>query len=79
MTQYRNYYIDNITFSCKADIDAFIEKQAVNAYIAAIKMFTEHPDMEHSIYADAKAEYLVNNFGYTWDQVEALEIAALKN
>ena len=33
-----------------------------------------HPTMEYSIYADEKAENLVNNFGYTWEEVEELDI-----
>lgn len=78
MKQYKGYFIDNVTFNNKADIDTFVERQAVDAYKKAVEMFANHSDMEHSIYADEKAEYLVKEFGYTWEQIEAIEIETLK-
>ena len=33
--------------------------------------------MEAGVYCSEKAEYLVNNFGYTWEAVEALEVEAI--
>ena len=78
MINYKGYYIDNITFNSKEEIDNFLEEQAVKAYKQAVELFAVHPDMEHSAYADDRAEYLVSQFGYTWEQVEELEIATLK-
>jgi hypothetical protein len=77
MKQYRGYYIDHVVFNSKEDIDNFLEKQAVEAHNKACKYFADHPSMEASNYCMEKAEYLVKQFGYTWEQVEALEIAAI--
>ena len=78
MTKYRGYYIDGIYFNSKADVDKFVERKAVEAYKQAYKYFLNHPTMEASVYWSEKAEYLVNNFGYTWESVEVLEIEAIK-
>lgn len=78
MKQYKGYYIDNVIFNNEAEIDAFLEKQAIDAYKLACELFAERPTIENSIYCDEKAERLVNQFGYTWDQIEALEIDAYK-
>ena len=78
MTQYKGYYIDKVIFNSKADIDQFLKDQAVEAYEKAVEYFTTHPTMEASNYCHSKAEILVNQYGYTWEQVEALEIATLE-
>lgn len=78
MTQYKGYFIDHIIFNSKQDIDNHIEKMAVEAYKKACWLFNKDRSMEASIYADEKAEYLVEHFGYTWDQIEAIEIEVLK-
>lgn len=78
MKQYKGYYIDKVIFNSSADIDEFLKNQAIKAYKTAVEYFSTHPTMEASIYCDSKAEELVNQFGYTWEQVEALEIATLE-
>lgn len=78
MKQYKGYYIDNVIFNNEADIDAFLEKQAVDAYKSACELFANNSTMVNSVYCDEKAEILVNRFGYTWEQVETLEIEAYK-
>ena len=78
MTQYKGYYIDKVIFNSKADVDEFIKTQAIKAYEIAVEYFGTHPTMEASIYCDSKAETLVNEFGFTWKQVEELEIATLE-
>lgn len=77
MTNYSGYYIDGVYFNSKADIDKFVKQQAVEAYKQACGYFSNHPTMEAGVYCSEKAEYLVNNFGYTWEAVEALEIEAI--
>lgn len=79
MKKYKGYYIDNVTFNSTAEIDAFLKKQAIKAYQTACWLFAKNKDMESSMYADQKAEILVSEFGFTWDQVEALEIEAYKS
>lgn len=73
MTQHKGLYIDHIHFNSKQDIGEYIKAQAIASYKRAIRYFLENADMESSVYADEKAEYLVNHCGMTWEQVEALE------
>lgn len=77
MTTYRGYTIDNITFNSKADIDNFVEAQAVEAFRIAIRLFHRDMSMETSVYADSKAKYLMREFGYTPDQIEEIELSEL--
>lgn len=78
MQKYRGYYIDGIYFHNKKEIDAFVEKQAVEAYKQACQLFASHCTLECSIYCNEKAERLVKEFGYTWAQLEEIEIEAYK-
>ena len=78
MTQYKGYYIDHRFFSSKEEIDRFLEEQAVNSYRIAVELFALNRNMEYSSYCEERAAVLVDNFGYTWEQVEALEIAVLE-
>lgn len=78
MTQYKGYYIDNVIFGSKEDIDRFLEKQAFDAYKLACEYFAEHSTVEASIYCNEKAECLVKNFGYTWEQLEEIEISVFE-
>ena len=77
MKQYKGLYIDGTIFTCKADIDSFLKEKAIEAYKTAVKAFCEHTDMEHSLYADQKAEYLNAQFGMDWDEIEAIELEAM--
>ena len=78
MKQYKGYYIDGVIFNSKADIDKHIERQAVDYYKAAVAVFAEKHTFESSTVCEEAAERLVNNFGYTWEQVEAIEIEAMR-
>lgn len=73
MRNYKGYYIDGFTFKNEQEIDAFIEKQAVDAYKKDVKIFAMNLNMESSIIASDSARRLVENFGYTWEQVEEIE------
>jgi len=79
MRQYKGYYIDNVIFNNTNDIEAFLKRQAVDAYKMAVTLFVERSTIENSIYCDEKAERLVNEFGFTWEQVTALEIETMKS
>lgn len=78
MKQYKGYYIDHVIFNNEQEIDTFLEKQALDAYKKACELFVQHSTMANSIYCDEKAERLVNTFGYTWEQVEEIEIEVYK-
>ena len=78
MTQYKGLYIDHIFFNTKADIDSYLKTKAVEAYKMAVRYFANHPSMEASIYADEKATNLVTAHGFSWGEVEEIEISVLK-
>lgn len=78
MKQYKGYYIDKVIFNNTEEIDNFLKEQALNAYKLACEMFVAHSTMENSSYCDEKAQRLVSEFGYTWEQVEELEIEYIK-
>ena len=78
MKNYKGYWIDKVFFNNEKEIDDFLKDKAVNAYRQAVKLFTIHSTMENSIYCGERAEILVNKFGFTWEDVEALEIKTLK-
>ena len=77
MKQYKGYYIDNVVFNSKKDIDIFLKEQAIRSYQIACQMFARHPEMEYSIYADEKAEVLHDQFGMNWEEIEEIEIKAI--
>ena len=79
MKQYRGYFVDHVIFNSTEDIDNFIKSEAVAAYKKAVRYFADHCNMAASTYADEKAENLVNNFGFTWEEVEAIEIETLES
>lgn len=74
MRQYKGYYIDKVFFHNEREIEEFLERQALESYKTACKIFNSHSTMEASIYCNQKAQILVNNFGYTWEQLEEIEI-----
>lgn len=78
MKQYKGYYIDKVIFNNEQEIDEFIKSEAIRAYKMAVELFAQHSTMENSIYCDDKAEILVKQFGFTWEQVEEIEIETLK-
>lgn len=77
MTQYKGYYIDRIFFNSKADIDNHIKAQAVEGFKRLHRYFADHPTMEVSIRCSEEADRLHNIFGFSWDEIEAMEIAAI--
>lgn len=74
MKQYKGYYIDNVIYHNEKEIDEHIKEYAINAYKIAVELFCKEKSLEYAMYVNEKAENLVNNFGYTWEQVEELEI-----
>ena len=76
MKQYKGYYIDNIYFNSKDEIDAYIKQEAVEEYQRRIRYFADHSTMEASIFCSEQADLLHNNFGFSYEEIEAIEIAA---
>ena len=77
MKQHKGYYIDHIYFHTEAEIDEFIKNQAVEKFNMLNKFFAERPAMEISIACQEQAERLHNIFGFSWEEIEELEIAAI--
>lgn len=76
MTQYKGYYIDHIYFHSKAEIDAYIKQKAVEEYQRRIRYFVDHSTMEAFIFCDEQADRLHDIFGFSYEEIEELEIAA---
>ena len=76
MAQYKGYYIDHIHFNSKAEIDAHIKQQAVEAYQRLIRYFADHSTMAVSIKCSEAADRLHNTFGFSYEEIEELEISA---
>ena len=76
MEQYKGYYIDHICFHSKADIYVHIKQKAVEEYRRRIRYFADHSTMEASIFCSEQADLLHNNFGFSYEEIEAIEIAA---
>ena len=72
MKQFAIY--DGVIFHNEKEIDDFRKEQAVKDYKIAFELFIVHQTMKYWNYAHEKAENLVNNFGYTWEEVEELDI-----
>ena len=76
MTQYKGYYIDHIYFNSNAEIDANIKQQVVEAYKRLIRYFADHSTMDVSIKCSEASDRLHNIFGFSYEEIEAIEIAA---
>ena len=76
MTQYKGYYIDNIYFHSKDEIDDHIKQKAVQEYQRRIRYFADHSTMEASIFCSEQADLLHNNFDFSYEEIEEIEIEA---
>ena len=78
MTNYKGYYIDNVIFHSKSDIDAFVKEQAINKYKMLVEMFSRKPSMELSCMMSDHADRLHKVFGLSYGEIEDIEIAVFK-
>ena len=76
MTQHKSYYIDHIYFNSKDEIDAYIKQKAVEEYQRRIRYFADHTTVEASIFCTEQADLLHNNFCFSYEEIDAIEIAA---
>ena len=77
MKNYKGYYIDKIIFNSEAEIDKFLEDQAVLKFKQLNKYFAEYASMEAAQVCEEQAQILHNKFGYSWARIEQLEIEAI--
>lgn len=78
MKQYKGYYIDKVIFNNEKEIDAFIKKQTIEKYQTLCKMFAKDACMELIGMMQPYEDRLRNEFGLSYDEIEALEIEAIK-
>ena len=77
MKNYKGYYIDNVRFHSQADIDAFIKQQAVKHHQQLAYLFGLEPTIELCIAMGDHADRLVKHFCFSYEEVEAIELAAI--
>ena len=73
--KYRGYYITETTR--KADIDALVERLAVDGFKQSVRFFLRDMSQASADYSRTKAEALIR-LGWTWEQVESLEIEVMQ-
>ena len=77
MKNYRGYYIDHIRFNNEAEIDAFIKQQAIEHHQHLAYLFGCNPSIELCIAMGDHADRLVRHFSLSYEEVEAIELAAI--
>lgn len=78
MKNYRGYYIDGVTFNSKSDIDTFIKEQAIEKYKWLCTKFNNDPSMELNVIMCDRADFLHNQCGMSYAEIEEIEIEAFK-
>lgn len=78
MKRYKGYYIDGVVFNNETEIDAFLEESAVKSFEQSVRLFAKNPSTEASMWQTGRAENLHHKYGYTWAEIERLEIEVLK-
>lgn len=73
MTHYKGKTIDGVIFKNTADVDQHLREQAIYMHRVAYQTFLFRMDMASSSYANEKAEILVKEFGFDWEQIDELE------
>ena len=81
MQEYQSYkgkYIGPGCYSSRAEVDEALKREAVENVQMLAELFLIHKN-----YATAQAladaqQRLVNHFGYTWEEAEAIEIEVFK-
>lgn len=79
MRQYKGYYIDKVVFNNEAEIDEFIKNQAVERFMQLNRYFEKHTTLEASIACSKQADLLHNQFGFSYEELEEMEIEAIKS
>lgn len=78
MKKYRGCYIDGVVYKSKKDIDAALKRMAIEHFKISVQVFTIHPDYSHSTYVQRQAEALNSQHNLSWEEIEQIEIEAMK-
>lgn len=70
---YKGFIIDGVIFRNVADIEAYRKADALRRHKAAYECFLHSMTYAAADYAGEFAAVLVDQFGYDWDEIEALE------
>lgn len=75
MKSYKGFVIDHVFFNSEKDIDEHLKKMAVERFEFLCKAFVELPKDARAISADIdeQADKLVNQFGFTYAELDAIE------
>lgn len=77
MQKYKGYYIDHVYFNSKKDIDEHCKKQAIDHFIKLNRLFANKASMELSIECSESARFLHQEYGLSYEEIEALETEAV--
>ena len=81
MQEYQSYkgqYIGPGCFSSRAEVDKYLEQSAVEYVKRVASLFLIHKNYATAAALADAQQRLVDNFGYTWPEAEAIEIEAYK-
>ena len=78
MKQYKGVYIDGAIFHNTAEVDSFLKMKAVEAYNVAVEVYCMRRTPEAAALVGRKAEYLVDQFGMDWEELDAIEAEVMK-
>nr|DAG57729.1 MAG TPA: xylose isomerase-like TIM barrel protein [Caudoviricetes sp.] len=76
------YYTNHVTLPSKDDkddIDEFLKECAIASYKIAIRFYIENHTNAIAEIINEQAEYLVNHYGFSWDDVGDLEDEVMQN
>lgn len=75
MTQYKGYYIDNVTFSSKKEIDVFIKENIIKHLIKLNSLmfsgrYTAKEKFNIAREMTDQEKILHDEYGMTWEEIE---------
>ena len=81
MQEYQSYkgkYIGPGCYSSRAEVDEAIEREAMESVKLYAELFCINKNAATAADLFQVEENLVDNFGYTWEEVDAIEAQAFK-
>lgn len=75
---YKGKYIGPGCYASRAEIDAAIEREAVESVKLYAELFCIHKNVASAADLFRVEENLIDNFGYTWEEVDTMEAQAFK-
>ena len=81
MQEYQSYkgkYIGPGCYSSRAEVDEALKREAVENVQMLAELFIIHKNYAAAAALADAQQRLVNHFGYTWEEAEAIEIEVFK-